>query len=399
MNVKDFLKVKDNYRHYKLMRKGSPYVATYTIASPFPKLVGKRLEISPYYSLAIDDIQKLVPVNEYMIGSGTVYLGCDPEFFFTDSSNKVVPSTQIVEPNEEGVIIDGFQGELNPRADSCRQRHACQIACGITLAQRMAKEKKATVNLMKMGVVIDDDVWKKTPLSLKKFGCSPTLSAYDENHKRVTGLREKFRAGGGHIHLGFTGHKEDLKEIVKLMDITAGLVSVLLDRDTDNVRRRKNYGRAGEYRAKSYGVEYRVPSNFWLRHYVLMSLMFAQVRTAFTLFTRNHTKELLTLCPEDMVRKAINENDFNLALELFTRYINWLKENGYEVPSGLSPYNYDEFTDLLFNGDIYQEIGATTNAKCLDMWKDATTDLGLGFEGYIVGRETGCNNFNYKRSN
>ena len=46
------------------------------------------------------------------------------------------------------------------------------------------------------------------------------------------------------------------------MDITLGVPSVI--RDVNGALRRKRYGNYGAYRPKSYGVEYRVLSNFWI---------------------------------------------------------------------------------------------------------------------------------------
>ena len=47
------------------------------------------------------------------------------------------------------------------------------------------------------------------------------------------------------------------------MDYTLGLDSLLLDSDT---RRRSMYGRAGSFRFKEYGIEYRTLSNFWIKN-------------------------------------------------------------------------------------------------------------------------------------
>lgn len=45
------------------------------------------------------------------------------------------------------------------------------------------------------------------------------------------------------------------------MDLHLGVPSLVLDKDTE---RRKLYGKAGAFRPKPYGVEYRTLSNFWI---------------------------------------------------------------------------------------------------------------------------------------
>lgn len=80
------------------------------------------------------------------------------------------------------------------------------------------------------------------------------------------------RTAAAHIHVSFSidGREEfrpppegrvDREVVVKALDITAGCSSVLLDPD---VTRRQLYGKAGAFRFKDYGIEYRVPSNFWV---------------------------------------------------------------------------------------------------------------------------------------
>jgi len=55
------------------------------------------------------------------------------------------------------------------------------------------------------------------------------------------------------------------------MDVFLGLFSLFFDSDT---KRREMYGKAGAFRPKSYGVEYRTLSNVWLKDVHLMKWVF-----------------------------------------------------------------------------------------------------------------------------
>lgn len=254
-------------------------------------------------------------------------LGSDPEFFFL-KDGEVLPSSELVGKTGR-VIQDGFQGELNPHANECRQVSGQNIGYALMDAVAIARNAGVKVSL-KVGHFISDGVWKNSPKEIKKFGCSPTQNVHEQKFKRVTGLRERFRAAGGHIHIGLSEEEKNNKDkIVALMDIVVGNTCVLIDRDPDNARRRKNYGRAGEHRVKSYGLEYRVLSNFWLRHYVLWSFCSALMRNAVVLYQAGKYEELVSRFDMHKVRRAINENNYDLALENFKILRKFLEEGEY----------------------------------------------------------------------
>jgi len=90
----------------------------------------------------------------------------------------------------------------------------------------------------------------------------------------------------GHIHIGYSDHNMDLNmRIIQSMDLFLGVPSILLDTDED---RRKMYGKAGEFRHKSYGVEYRVLSNFWLQSEEHVEWVFKNIYRALE-FAENNT--------------------------------------------------------------------------------------------------------------
>ena len=312
-----------------------------------------------------------------------ITVGSDPELFFVNDKGNVVPSNLVVPSNTafEDVIRDGFQGELNPKSSSCRQTAGSNIAHAFLRAVRYAKDVGATVSL-KVGHVITDDVWETTPRGMRRFGCNPTLNVHETNFKRVTGSRERFRAAGGHVHLGLPNKcKVDLAKVVALMDIYAGNTCVLIDRDPDNARRRKNYGRAGEHRVKTYGVEYRVLSNFWLRSYTLWSMVSVLCRNAVDIHYIGYADELLGRFDMKKVRKAINDNDFELAKENFEILRTFIKEHQI-TGSGLDVTRVDKF----YNWATAKEDPLTswnTLDKTIRSWKSKTMTNGMGFEAFI----------------
>jgi hypothetical protein len=105
----------------------------------------------------------------------------------------------------------------------------------------------------------------------KEAGCSEEKDAYtrstlpSQEDKIKTGA---FRTAGAHIHLGGDGVLQNsirLKLVVYAMDLFVAVPSLFLDDNIFARERRAMYGRAGSYREKPYGLEYRVLGPFWLR--------------------------------------------------------------------------------------------------------------------------------------
>ena len=96
----------------------------------------------------------------------------------------------------------------------------------------------------------------------QEFGCMPDFDAWRkcENDKPKAD-DPNLRSCGGHIHVGSTIAKKKPIEVIRAMDLFLGVPSIKLDNGT---LRRNLYGKAGCFRFKSYGVEYRTLSNFWI---------------------------------------------------------------------------------------------------------------------------------------
>lgn len=97
-----------------------------------------------------------------------------------------------------------------------------------------------------------------------EFGCDPDYNAYTLAANRMPeGVPPGLRTAGGHVHVGYTTTEDvhTAAHVARYLDVFLGVPSVLLDNDS---RRRLLYGGAGCFRTKSYGMEYRTLSNFWL---------------------------------------------------------------------------------------------------------------------------------------
>lgn len=123
----------------------------------------------------------------------------------------------------------------------------------------------------------------------KRLGCTPDYNAWDDGKETPTPDAEMpFRTSSGHIHIGWTkdmditdpDHIEACCMMVKQLDCQLGLYLPQIE-GKDGPRRRELYGKAGAFRPKTYGVEYRTPSDVWLTHTSRMQMIFKRTKQAY----------------------------------------------------------------------------------------------------------------------
>lgn len=97
----------------------------------------------------------------------------------------------------------------------------------------------------------------------RTFGCEPDFNAWTDGaqNPRPECDNPNLRSAGGHIHIQLDDPSLDILAVVKAMDLFVGCQMLRFDLDKD---RRQLYGKAGAFRVKSYGVEYRTASNAWI---------------------------------------------------------------------------------------------------------------------------------------
>lgn len=340
-----------------------------------------------------------------MLKYRSVIFGCDPEFFFTKNgqvigAEKVLPEDGIkrevgsfanengsIQKGESKIIIDGVQAELNPVPDTCRARLGNEISyCFRTLYKEMEKNEALKLEFSPLVKVSDEEMQSLSEKS-KQFGCAPSKNIGGLSKMSIKDASKyPYRSAGGHLHFGVDSYFPEVKDVlsdpktlIPILDIIVGNTCVLLDRDEGNIERRKVYGKAGEYRTPKHGIEYRTLSNFWLRSYPLMSMVFGLSRQAISIVADGHAKEILKAVNIKDVVKAINENDFDLAHKNFLKVLPIILEITPEVDhfplhNGLK----SEFMHFVKRGIDYWFKGDTLNH-----WVTLPEGHDNGFEEFL----------------
>lgn len=203
--------------------------------------------------------------------------GADPEFFVLDEKGQPVWPGHFLPGDKKNpravdmgaVQVDGMAAEININPVSTYEEWEKAITS--VMAQCLEFFPKGYSFSDKVSMDFPEEVFDPIPAAAKALGCSPDFNAWTGtvNPPPFTDETPRLRCAGGHIHFGWTKkaslgnfqHITTCQSFVKQLDWFLGAWS--LQHDSDNTRR-TYYGQAGAYRPKSYGVEYRVLSNFWL---------------------------------------------------------------------------------------------------------------------------------------
>jgi len=198
-----------------------------------------------------------------------VTIGTDPELFLMNEQGLVSAENKFggtkSEPRplpREGFFIqeDNVMVEFNIPPAKKVQDLKDSIEYMLDYIQVGAQQFDCNINKLSSGRF---DKKELATEQAQTFGCEPDFNAYtEEPNGDIICDDPLFRTCGGHIHIGYD-NPMDMQSIklVKALDLTLGLPSLLIDKDKE---RRKLYGSAGSYRLKSFGVEYRTLSNFWI---------------------------------------------------------------------------------------------------------------------------------------
>lgn len=237
--------------------------------------------------------------------------GCDPELFLFDTQkqqyihgNGIIPGTKKEPfrlPNGGTVQLDGVACEIGITPSYSSTEWVDNLRNTLSDVKKLLP--KNVVLRAEPAVWFDKEYFdKEVPDVCKELGCDPDFDAYKNGapNPRPNGLIEKdgkiLRTGAGHIHISWTDgmdvtnekHRWNCILLTQTLDTLFTKASKQWDKDTT---RAQMYGAPGCFRPKPYGMEYRVPSNAWLKDASSASMVYNITRLALYL-TYVHGKKV-----------------------------------------------------------------------------------------------------------
>lgn len=247
-------------------------------------------------------------------------LGADPEFFlYNIAKGRIEPAVGLIGGTKEnGLFIPTGESILEDNVMVEFTTTVCKNA-----EELNSSIKRALAHLRNVLPQYYEFVFKAShvfePADLnsqqaQEIGCEPDYNAYTLRMNKPGNPKNLMRTCSGHIHLGYDNPSIDTSlDLVMIMDVFLGIPSVLLDEDRD---RRKMYGKAGCYRLKKYGVEYRVLSNFWVNKPELVNWVVNNINQGIKYYEENGLNGI----DFKSVNKCINTYNTDLAKAFIDKF-------------------------------------------------------------------------------
>ena len=253
-----------------------------------------------------------------------ISLGADPELFFINKGvlvsaiGKVGGSKEFPKKiDDDGAAVqeDNVAVEFNIKPSTTAQEFVKSLQKPLKYIENLAKEHGVALAIQPSGFFPHEELMH--PLA-QRFGCDPDFNAWTGNpnpRPETPPGKENLRTCGGHIHVSWDNpDPEQQIALIKAMDLFLGVPSVMMDADT---MRRVLYGKAGAFRYKPYGVEYRTLSNFWIQSTNKMKWAFDHTQQAIK-FVNDGGK--IDRSTKALILKAINSSNQKAAEKLITNF-------------------------------------------------------------------------------
>lgn len=249
-------------------------------------------------------------------------IGADPELFFKKESKFISSigliggSKAIPSPIGEGCFVQEDNVAVEFNIPACENLNDFQKSIAYALREINNKAKQYGLSLAHntASALFDED--QLDCQAARIFGCDPDYNAWTNRiNPKPKANNINLRSAGGHIHIGLPGmsHKEQ-RDLIKLMDLFIGVPSIVLDKDK---QRRELYGKAGAFRPKTYGVEYRTPSNFWIWKKELVQFIYKQTEKAVAKFNIGW---VINDEEGELIQECINTGNLNVYKQLNKSY-------------------------------------------------------------------------------
>lgn len=239
-------------------------------------------------------------------------IGADPEIFmgkdgkFVSAHDKIPGDKYNPFFVEKGAVqVDGMALEFNINPATT----FAEFEGNLDTVQKILKDMIGDYDfLTDSSVTFDEDFLKNIPNRNVQLGCSADYNGWTLEEFPSPNAAKNMRTAGGHIHIG--GFKSDepyhpdhfnvAARLARMLDETLGVYSILWDKDD---QRREMYGKAGSFRPKHYGMEYRTLSNKWIFNKKIMKFVYDGAMEAIEkVFTSSYE-------PDATIANIINTSD------------------------------------------------------------------------------------------
>lgn len=258
-----------------------------------------------------------------MLKTGLLAVGADPEVFLFRGTQAISAEGRIGGTKRDPVPMENLGEGFTKQEDNVAAefnippaKTATEFDIAIGKALKHLSKQVATyaldIKCVPTATFTAEELM--TPHAME-LGCDPDFCAWTGQQNPRPRAPEFMRTAAGHVHISWTDPTPEEQALyIKYLDLFLGVPSILV---TDANDRRKLYGKAGCYRPKPYGVEYRTLDNFWLPVKKYRRHIFSTIQSAFPALTSkyNHWREDLEEWSEE-IQQAINDHDLDQALNL-----------------------------------------------------------------------------------
>lgn len=252
-----------------------------------------------------------------------MFIGADPEVFLQDAQGGLVSAIDKIGGSKENprplddlgegfaVQEDNVALEYNIPPANSAEMFVDHIQMAMKYLQMEVARYGLQFNTQSAAF------WPKEQLLHPKaleFGCDPDFNAWDNGRRnpRPKADDHTLRSCGGHIHVGHRFKtQKDVLAFIRRMDLFLAVPSVILD---EGDLRKQLYGKAGAFRFKPYGCEYRVLSNFWIFDPQLIKWVYQNTEMAL------EEQDFVIDGDKELILQAINKNDKRAAEQLIQKH-------------------------------------------------------------------------------
>lgn len=259
-----------------------------------------------------------------------VKFGADPELFLITKEGEYRSAVgliggskkqpRVIDDQGSAVQEDNVAVEFNIPPSGTKQEFVNNIQKVMAYLNGYAGERNLLLSVVPAAKFPDIEL--QTPQAMR-FGCDPDLNVWSGTLNappELDATNYNLRSCGGHVHVSWTPPKMEEEfmaqgeELVRAFDLFLGAPSILYDSD---MLRRRLYGKAGCFRFKPYGIEYRTLSNFWIKSPEMMEWVYDRAQQAIDFLNSGGT---VRMEDRELIEQVINHGDESALTKLHQLY-------------------------------------------------------------------------------